>query len=944
MQCFSGVQIKQVAWLLCVVCLCFGTCFSFAIALPGVFSFCWNVITLVCVIVWLFLRFLAANALFSMWLQLCLLLALCYLHLTLYNKKWLAWAKHVNPTFSVCQLRQDFRNCPLRQPEEGHGAHTHPIAARSRGDAAKLAHNLAAERGLVPFSYQMSAADVRHGIEGSRQWFWSKDVMVSPTDNSISDDNLVYAIDVDYYLDMNKFLSGLPDVPVLLHTFNPRAAAYVGKEYSFKFMADGRVNYIVNEATYDHWAWNWNHDVLSVGNSWFRRYYLVERRQADEHHDYVLLIPIGAWRGLFATLCDSLSSTPLRRLIPNTIGDFMRLSVKMATGLCVSIARFNTYNSIRLPADRFDSIMRAADLTKLPYNMASVQSWLDGNKEHAGVLLDYIRHQVDNGDVYVSESVVGARSYQLLFNAADYEHDVKPIMLPFASAIIPAGFVPDASIANEMLAVEGRIKIPTVDSHELMKMQDCSDHQLLHYFTEFIHMLFPIKGCVHPVNIEDVYAQQSRPNQRSLLDLADGLPWMSDLFKTFIKKEAYQKPSYPRIITTVNTSRKREYARFVLALAEYLKRFSWYGPGKTPREIAEGIASAATLLAALYCADADKMDGHVSGRFRTFEKMVLHAAFDPSYWAELDELHAAHFGKLAVTVLAVFYQTQFQRGSGENATTAFNTLFSKVMDYVARRMAGQLPRQAFEAFGIFAGDDGIADFSSLTHKDIIAAGRCVGQRLEVDVFRRGEAGVNFLSRYYTHKVWFGEPASSCDIVRTLSKFHLSLNLDQFTPLEKLTQKLAGLLRTDSNTPLIQDLINMAIRLGLNLDCTLDRRMSTWFSGFETETNWPNDVDFEELDWLYTLCPGACVDEFRKHCAECTSENCLAFPMIFEPKPPKVVVPTVCDGEMHLPSEKVCHKFILGQCKGVCTLKHVKGCRDYLAGNCKRRKCTFPHVK
>lgn len=935
--CVSRINITQVIWFLLIFVLFSGLLSSFS-------TYVWEPLLF---ITWVLVGSMAhwfghyCWLISNFWLRLLLLLLLIVMHFWLYQEKWLAWGKRVNPGFSVCQLRQDFRQCPLQQPKTVE-LHTHPLAARSRGDAAKLAVYLAKQRGLVPFSYQMSAADVRHGVFGSRQWFWGKDVMVTPTDNTIGLDHLVYAIDVDYYVDMNDWLSSLPDVPVMLHTFNPRSAAYVGKEYSFKFLPDGRVDYIVNEARYKHYVWNWNADVLSVGSAYFRRFYLVERRKADDHHDYVLLIPIGSWRGLLAILAHELVATPLRRLLPTTSGDFFRLDVKLESGLAVSVARFDTYNAATIPSDRMDTILAASRLTKLPYNLASVQGWLDGDKATSAVILDYVRNHVDLEGTYVSESIYGARQYQLMLHPSDYQDDCKPTMLPFARAIIPAGFVPDSSVNNEMMAVEGRIKIPTVDSELLMR--DCPDHQLMCYFEEFVDCLFPKKGVVYPCDIEDVYGQQNRPTQRNLLDRADGLLWSSDLFKTFLKKEAYQKPSYPRIITTVNTSRKRDYARFILALAEHFKTFPWYAPGMTPKEIADCIAKNAQMLMALYCADAEKMDGHISGRVRLLERMILHAAFPQHFWSELDELHAAHYGKTAMTVLAIFYVVSNQRGSGENATTLFNTTVSKFDDYCARRVAGNGIKESYEAFGLFAGDDGIASFEKLSKNDIVQTASMVGQRLEVDVFLRGQHGVNFLSRVFTWHVWYGDPSSSCDLLRTLSKLHLTLDLEQFTPLEKLSQKLAGLLRTDSRTPVIRNLLAMAVRLDLNLQCDVDRRISTWFAHFPTESNWPNDYDFDAEDWVENYLPGCHLDDFLKHCAECTKDNCLLFPAIYEPKPPKIVATTVVDGIMEVAPSSLCHKFVRGDCRGVCSKQHVKACREFLDGRCKRRNCKFPHLK
>jgi hypothetical protein len=121
------------------------------------------------------------------------------------------------------------------------------------------------------------------------------------------------------------------------------------------------------------------------------------------------------------------------------------------------------------------------------------------------------------------------------------------------------------------------------------------------------------------------------------------------------------------------------------------------------------------------------------------------------------------------------------------------------------------PGEAYARLGIYAGDDGLtADIDPEFYKDTASN---LGLKLTVDVVKRGEPGVSFLARYYSPKVWYGEPDSCCDIQRQLAKFHVTVKLpSDVTPTDKLLEKSRSYYLSDANTPVLGPFVSKVVQL------------------------------------------------------------------------------------------------------------------------------------
>lgn len=892
-------------------------------------------------------------------------------------------------------LRTNFRSVPTPTIKPTNTQHTHPASAAWRSSGMNLAQHLCAKLGMKPYSFQASGSDVKDGIDGCRSYYWDKDSMVPAHNDPITPNHLICIIDVDYYMQMAHFLIQ-HDNPVLLYSFQPKSASHCDGEFSFTFNSVNEVTYSVSGgAKYNHPVWNYGVDTFTVSHYLTTKTFIVERRCANDHHEYVLLIPVGKWWGIAALVARCLSHTPLERL-DVAQGDFAVLDVQNKDNTVRSVSRLGEFNAANVPIKTFNAVHSVARTSSIKIGNATVMSWIN-DKSASSILVDFFNSQVSlKKPPLVYPVAEGMRAYQIVKQISDYEHEPKCVMEPFMSPIYPNTFVPDKSKNNEIAAVEGRILMPAKEARSLIGNKPLTK-RLLKAMETFVELLLPEPHKLHPCEIEEVYVRQGKPSQRAILDASDSIEpkgeAVSKPLKTFMKGEPYQKISDPRVITTYEGSSKREYSRYIYSLADVVSQHKWYSFGKTPRQIAENVAEICKHSESVSAADANRMDGHVESPLRTLEQMILVRAFAEQHKTEVLELHSTQFHRKAVTPQGVKYDIEFQRGSGSGETACFNTIETKFIDYDARLLRGDSPLEAFNAPGQFAGDDTIT--ADLSTEFIVKAAEEVGQSVENVVFLRGEHGVNYLSRFYTPAVWFGAADSMCDLPRALSKLHVTPRLGQFTPIQKLQQKLSGLARTDAKTPIIRNIISAAKRVGMNLNDVGDKHLSGWWSRYEADVNWPNDVDPADID-LEQIVGDVDLKPFEDYLRNVKNPfELLSLPSIaskenLQPKtkqlavvegqvidPPVVVAvgsagsikpvaapvkgpaepaptkpPTVAKPSAAvsppLTSDQICWNYTDSKCeeRSKCKLAHQRVCKEFAVdGTCSRgKKCKFLHLR
>jgi len=889
--------------------------------------------------------------------------------------------------------RDQFRETPDPHTSERNPTHTHPVSASWRSSAATFARLLTNRVGAGLFSYQMSNADQRNGIRGNRAYYWHKDASVRPDGGQPSERDLVLMVDVDYYTDLPEILLEHEN-PVLLYTFQPTEVTCATGEFSFRFREDNQVVYSVSGgASYNHRVWQYGKDTLTVSGfaknkSWcVTKTYLVERRKTNPHHEYVLLVPMSLWYGIPAMLSwFLLEGNELCHLEVNH-GQFNVLDQQLQNGRTRSIARVGDYNCATVKQTVFDALSVVARTNSVKIGLATVLSWIDNDRVAATVLLDYFLSKADAHPMTIYPAENGIRTYQLMERKEQFDPEAKGLMKPFMSPILPATFVPTATSSNEERAVKGRVLETQDEAKKLVEAENGTQRPtqfLLNQMEKFAAFVFKdMKQPLIPAEIETVYARQPRPTQQSILQRAEAKT-SKDACESFMKAEPYQDLKDPRLITTYDGVSKREYARVIYPLADYVvAHCDWYSFGKTPLEIAERIVYICQLSTlGINMADAARMDGHVTAIARELERVLLKAAFAPDYWAFALEQHSKQCHLRVYGKLGTNYDIEDQRGSGSAETALFNSFLTKFNDYLGRVLYGVDEEEAYYAPMCAAGDDSIACQFSRTcigGTYIERAGRMVGQKIENVEAKRGEAGVNYLSRFYTEEVWFGNAASTCDLPRALAKIHVTVAMP-LEPIEKLVQKLTGLWYTDRNTPVIKQILETGLRLGLSYSSKPDPALAGWWAQYSSETNWPSAVIEDHQAFVTKLVPNANFDALLTYLTNTTVvTQLLTMPLIDIPAstPPTVKVLTAVDDDIKKPQDKtpdstssnpqptiailpkpaglrkpvrgrskeVCEQYISNSCDGkTCGKTHVKVCRDFRSTKgCQRVGCKFPHM-
>jgi len=800
-------------------------------------------------------------------------------------------------------VRDVFAQTVMPEPHLVKG-HTHPTAAALRSAATNFILDVAGSLGVRPYILEMSKSDQRRGLSGSRQWYWAKDTKVENRQDPVRPNDIIYMCDVDYYVDMPALLNHTFK-PILLYTHVPEEASAETDDTAYHFDEQGRLEVrICGGGSYAHHLWEYASDSL-IAKSYFWRIpvgtttYAVERRQISHSRQIILLSPIRRWGILSSWLANRmLEGSELRRFNPIVItkaGEaFVRFQVHGPKGLLWTTARPNSALCATVPARDDEAIAGAARLGSSTLQLPTVASWL-GKDRHAGIVLtEYHRHAVPTPAPTVYPVGEGVRSYQ--FEPIHYDQEAKPKLEAFMSPLVHEAFAPANTAANERRCVEGRItSLKKQEPKPIIFVNTC--------MREFADMV--VKDAVlEPVCLDTVVNKQTGHAQKQSLRRAfvSG-PFVKRTLKCFVKAEAYAGPKDPRNISQYNDKDKLEMAQFALALAAHLKQFPWYAPGKTPLEIAHRVTEICMESDFVNVSDYTRMDGTITHYLRLVERVVCMKAF-ANHTTRLNELLKRNANNTGYLPFGTTFDQASSHGSGCSATSVFQTLRASFTSYLGYRRSGLLPAPAFAALGIHLGDDGLDGNLTIEHHEWAA--KKVGLVLESAVVRRGERGVNFLSRYYSCEVWTGAPDSMCDVRRQLSKFHTTVRLpENVSPAHKLVEKSRGYAAMDANTPVLGQLVRSVIEHTPEESYRRELGVAPWWAQFEGSEQYPNnntdgwmdaefDAQFPEFDrkrfedWIRTVG---------------TLEGHLDAPLCVEIKPPKPgKVAVVVDGIVVEPPE------------------------------------------
>jgi len=704
--------------------------------------------------------------------------------------------KYGGPVPLMCDMRTEFRRMLIATPGKGDGTHTHQVSAANRAVASAAMAKFAALRVMTPYYYQKSSTDVKYGYDGCRTWYWSKDLHIPRSQDEFTPDHLLCMVDVDEYLDLNDVLTHVCQ-PIMIYTFQPSQPGGVRSDYVFSSRGTLFKYRVHGGGEYEHPVWDFGLDSLltksRVGNFVRHASWHVERRQVDEDHMLILLVPSYIWYSYYDMT--GIAGKCLKHL-NFSMGDF-QVAMSVGVNKTTSIARADSTLCATLQTTALEGLFSLNRAQSIGITLAAVTKHAPGLSDgEVALVLEYVRATSEHLPYVVYPLDMASRGFS--FQLSTYDVEDKNSMVSFMSPFVNEAFNPVQNKSNEEKAAKERV----TDIASDVKFPARFDR----YATDFIQS-FP-RGCLIPCDEAEVWERQNRPSQRRILQLAY-MAVDSRTTQTFMKKECYDKPKPPRQISTITPTSKLEYSRHQYPVQDLLEAQDWYAFGKTPLSIASCVASICQHAEQVMGTDLSRMDGRVSPAAREFERRFMTWVYDNKYHAEMIHLMESQTGLKAYGRFGVKYNTGTARASGSPETATFNTLLNKFMAYCHFRDRGFQHDAAMRAPGIYGGDDGLtADADPKVYVTTVAA---FGQVLTPEIFLRGCAGVNFLARYYSPNVWFGDNNSMCDLRRQLSKFHVTVALPpNITAMDKLIEKSRAFALSDRNTPVIGDYVSLVV--------------------------------------------------------------------------------------------------------------------------------------
>lgn len=704
-------------------------------------------------------------------------------------------------------LDHPIRDLVLMNPNPNH---THPTAAAERSAANELLCSVVTNAGMRPYLYSMSKEDERNGRDGCRFTYWAKDVPQPFRCQRLETDHVIVMTDVDFYVDM-PFLLGRR-TPILMYTLVPEKAAENGNEFSFH-IKDDQVCYVVTGgANYKHGIWNYKGDTLCVldENKNLVIWHVSQHRiLGSPHRRFITLLPS-------AVVC-----APAWRFLPDVNPGLERIKYtnngvnvvfEPIRGL-VSLAMNDSHTEFTMKHRTFDALLHRLQSKTTTALIGDVEVFLYAdqyitehkNKENIKVEASIIHKAMVKLDKDISTTfkatVTDTNTVNTYYQSTTplVTVDAKdPAMIICSPLVTKPALMPANTINNELAAVQGRI----IDPWNLTK----PPRQYHSYARDLLQAIVPKPGMGVPWSLEQVMQAQSSPAQRARTDRVQhnvGVMALNKL-KTFLKVEAYPKTNHPRIITQMTAETTIEMSRFTYAFsAEVLKPQQWYGPGKSPAELAQKLQNITVTYNGSWGTDFNRCDGSWNSWMGNFIKSIY------LRWVNVEDkpLLDHYFTQVYLSKARTRNGLQVPAGpgtrSGSPPTTQINTMAHMALKYFALRNMGHTHKHAWNILAspggsVFAGDDGLDPAIEGFEQAFRLVAHDFNMKVDVDLYPPGTS-VRFLSRVFPNIE--GTLTSHQCVKRTLPKLHIT-GRKTMTVEQAATNRAQGYLVGDSLTPLL----------------------------------------------------------------------------------------------------------------------------------------------
>jgi len=700
----------------------------------------------------------------------------------------------------IRNLRRDLdhtiKNVPLYKAARNH---THPNCAVERTAVTNYLVDVVRGDGRVPYIVSRSEQDQLNGVDGTRHYYFSKDLSMDYVSTKVGNNHVFIMTDVDYYLDMNKYLKYFK--PTLIYTFIPSSAGYRDKETSY-FFKDNRVHYSVSGgASYDHELWDYTGDIITVIDDYKNLLVFDVTQHVIENSPNRRIITI------LPKVCvpypyyrRDITQAPLKRKVITKDGVSF---IDCAHSEFYSLAVAGSTESFEVRKSVYQAIEhRLKTKTSGPPTIADVEQLLhqtsrdDEDKSNFKIMACHL-HSIMTKNVEFERNVIATSTLPThyaplgMLKTVDSSSPGQAVTSPLARE--PALFAAK-SLASDEAMIDGRIKAVMNKTRPPVKFNT--------YREEFIGLVVPpeLRHRGVPLPLEDVIALQNKPMQKARTKANEHLfgLYPENRLRAFGKTEPNSSITDGRSITQMSVQLTIMMSAYTYAFKnDRLKNLPSYGPGKTPTEIVDRIREIGAD--GLIESDYSRFDGSISQYLQDVVRRI--------YLLWVAEIHAqplkANFDQVfmrsAVTSHGLKYDAGFGTRSGSPITTDGNTLINMFVSYVALRETGMKKEQAWLKLGLYTGDDGLNVNLPGMKESLILVTQQFGLKLKVEAAKPDEP-VSFAGRTFPHPLT--SKSSHQDIKRTLVKLHLSSNKGVSRELAA-ANRAVGYLTTDANTPLIR---------------------------------------------------------------------------------------------------------------------------------------------
>lgn len=697
--------------------------------------------------------------------------------------------------------RTVFKQCAVDKHIDGMVApHSHPRAAEDRTKGNMFAKTFALITGSKLYSVSMSTVE-NNTTTGDHYYYFAKDLQSESRINFPIDGDLLQLTDVDYYVDMKKYLTGNN---VLLNTFVPDSIAGSTTDAVYQVESDDYVEMRVNGgAYYRHQLWDYETDHIIVDHWWGSCLYLVEQRVIGHCKRLVFMNHI---RTTYGPLARFLGGFRLKRK-KMCYGDLVALKRTEGHGDSVvvvySIAQIGASCCTNVKETTVRTAMMRCALTKTP-SLADVERILRANGETdpvSGAPLVYALVQHPDfryNCAHVTPACSDPTGYQTLKPLVfDDGRLVTRNILP---TFIEGGFSPKRSYNNDTACLENRV-------FNVANQVKSYPPFFWIVLDEFVNLLVPdhVAGTLAPENYHYMTTKFTRPSQRGFLRSVAHVmfldkPWV---IRAFQKAEFYGKVTAPRNISTLPMDHNARLGQYSYVFVENcMKTLDWYAFSKTPQELEERLQDLASKFDYVIPTDISKCDGSRGYIHYCLDTALMTRAFGREYHTEISNLLAKESRAKGITSHQIRYECEYNTLSGSSKTSWGNTVTNAFNNYLCLRMNNDV-KTSWDNLGLFGGDDGVAVGCEPRNLELTFAK--LGMLLKSEVCHKGEP-VPFLGRIYLD-IW-STPESIIDVKRQMTKIHATVSPSYVPNNVVLWRKVEGYATNDSRTPIIRAFIDL----------------------------------------------------------------------------------------------------------------------------------------